>query len=178
VCSIQAAGLALSAVSAVTSFMGGRAAAKSAKSQGEYQAAVARNNQVLAERAATDARKRGDAAAKSARQDTEKLKGRQRAVLAANGVVVDRDSALDITGETSEIGELDALTIRNNAEREAVGLEQQGQNFGSEAQMRLATGMGEASAARVNSFGTFLGNSSRVADRWYSYRSEGVSIFG
>ena len=41
--------------------------------------------------------------------------------MAANGVDLSSGSPLDILGDTAMYGELDALTIRSNAEREAYG---------------------------------------------------------
>src|SRR3546814_4675107 len=69
------------------------------KEQAAYQSAVARNNQILAERSAQDALDRGKIEEQRQRQATRQLQGRQRAVLAANGVVVDAGSALDITND-------------------------------------------------------------------------------
>jgi len=177
-CSIAAAGLVLSAAGAVSSYMGGQQQAKAAEAQGEYRAQVARNNQVIAERAAEDARLRGVQAEKNQRQQTSALIGRQRAVLASNGVQANEGSAVLITGDSAAFGELDALTIRNNAEREAVNLRQQAQNFGSDATFASAGGRNDAAAARINSTSSFLSNTARVADRWYGFKKEQVGVFG
>jgi len=55
------------------------------------------------------------------RQRGNKAVGAQRAAMAAQGIRLDTGSALDVQQETKAISELDALTIKNNALREAFG---------------------------------------------------------
>tara|TARA_R110000851_G_scaffold287513_1_gene441499 strand:- start:6809 stop:7432 length:624 start_codon:yes stop_codon:yes gene_type:complete len=52
-------------------------------------------------------------------EQTRLLIGTQRASFAANGIVVDQDSALDLVSETAGIGAVDALIVIANSEREA-----------------------------------------------------------
>lgn len=144
------------------------------KEQAAYQAAVARNNQILAERAAQDALDRGKIEEQRQRSATKQLQGRQRAVLAANGVVVDVGSALDITSDTAAIGELDALTIRSNAEREALGFRTQGMNFQAEADLAKAKGEAASQAGYMGAMGTLLSGGGQVAQKWYNFKKTGV----
>ena len=146
---------------------------KAAAAQAEYQAAVGRNNEILARRAADDARLRGDEAARRKAVETKQLAGRQRAVLAANGVLVDQGSALDITSDTAEIGKLDELTIRSNAEREALGFEAQGMNFNASANLNQMRADNASSSATAGAFGTILSGAGSVASKWYQYKKEG-----
>jgi len=142
--------------------------AKAQQASHEYQAAVARNNQIIAQRQADDARARGAEAERQQRIKTQQLIGRQRAVLAANGVVVDQGSALDITTDTTGIGEQDALTVRANAEREALGFEAQGMNFGAQAGLNSFSAAN--SSATLGQVGTALGGLGTVADKWYRFQ--------
>lgn len=151
---------------------------KAAAAQAEYQAAVGRNNAILATRAADDARLRGEEAARRRAVETRQLSGRQRAVLAANGVLVDQGSALDLTSDTAEIGKLDELTIRSNAEREALGYEAQGMNFNASAQLNDMRADNARSSAMGSAFGTVLTGATSVASKWYQYRKEGWDPFG
>lgn len=82
---------------------------------------------------AGDALSRGHLAEQRHRIDTKRLVGSQRAALGAQGIDVNRDSALDVQADTMAMGELDALTIRNNAVREAWGYEVQAANYGNQA---------------------------------------------
>lgn len=162
------------AFSAFGAIQQGRAAA----AQAEYQAAVGRNNAILAQRAADDARLRGEEAARRKAVESRQLIGRQRAVLAANGVLVDQGSALDLTSDAAEIGKLDELTIRSNAEREALGYEAQGSNFSASAQLNQIRADNAQSSAMGSAFGTVLTGATSVASKWYQYKKEGWDPFG
>lgn len=98
-----------------------------------YWAAVARNNRIIAERAAEDVLARGRADVARRARATRLLVGRQRTALAGAGQLVDVGSALELTAEAQVTGKLDELTIRNIAERQALGFRTQGTNFEAEA---------------------------------------------
>ncbi len=139
-------------------------ARSAAKKQGEFTAAVARRNAENNEIAALDAERRGELAANQRRSEIKQLIGIQRASLARSGVEVGLGSALDITTDTAGIGELEALNIQANAEREAFALRTRGSNFEAEAQLALlrgdqpsrilSTALGGASSI-TSSFSTF-----------------------
>lgn len=139
----------------------------------KYQAAVARNNQIIANRMAEDARKRGELEANIQRQKSRQLQGAQRAALASSGVLVDQDTAADVVADTAALGELDALTIRSNAEREALGFEAQGMNFASEA--GLAQSKIDPSGGLIRAGSTLLTGLGSVASKWHGFNTEGVS---
>lgn len=91
----------------------------------------------LTEQQVRDSLKRGDIAVSISKQRTKKVIGSQRAALAAQGIRIDEGSARDVQLETAEIGELDAMNIRNNAAREAFGYKTQSisQRMRGESQM-------------------------------------------
>ena len=165
-----AATLASTAVSAVGSMQEGKAAAAEAR----YQSAVLKNNAVQAEYAAKDAEARGRVEELKQRISTRRLIGRQRAVLAANGVVVDQDSALDITADTEMLGEFDALTIRDNAAREALAFRQQRGQFLTEASLARMRGKQAQTAGFIGGGAALLGGLGSVAGKWYNYKQAGV----
>lgn len=173
-CGVAEASLGLAVVGTGLTVAGQVQQGKAAKAQGDYQAAVARNNSILAERAAKDALDRGKVAEDESNRRTKQLIGRQRAVLAGNGVVVDQDSALDITADTAESGRYDALTIRSNAEREALGYRAQGANFDADAGLYGMAGSNAFSAGVGGAFGTAITGAGTVANRWYNYRKAGA----
>ena len=143
-----------------------RAAADAAQQRANYEAAVARNNMILAERAAVDAEQRGKIAAKQQRLKTSQLIGQQRTGFAAHGVLVDEGSAGDVTEDTAAFGKLDELTITHNAEREALGFRTQGMNFqasGELAQLRAFQ--------PDTTFGTILTGSSALLDRFVDFNT-------
>lgn len=150
-------------------FMGAQQQGAAAKSQADYQAAVARNNEILAQRAAADAIARGEVAEGQKRQQNAQLIGRQRAVMASNGVDLGTGSALDIVGDTAAIGELDALTVRSNAAREALGYKTQGMNFAAEANLDQLKGDNAQSAAALTGVSSLIGTAGTVAKQWYGF---------
>lgn len=82
-------------------------------------------NAMIAEYQAEDAITRGQFNEKRQRQTTEKVIGSQRAGFAAGGVDVNSGSALNTQADAAYLGELDALTIRQNAAKEAWGFKVQ-----------------------------------------------------
>jgi len=74
---------------------------------------------------AKDARERGMSEATEARRQGRIVRGAQQARHAAMGLEVDSGSAADLAYDTGSMSERDALTIRNNAVREAWGYNQQ-----------------------------------------------------
>jgi hypothetical protein len=102
-------------VGAAGAIQQGQAASAAAK----YNAQVGEMNAVLAERRAKDAIERGAAEEQRKRQEVAKIKGQQVAAMAANGVDLSFGSPLDTIVDTAVLGELDALTIRTNANRES-----------------------------------------------------------
>jgi hypothetical protein len=142
--------------------------------QARYQAQVAENNRIIAEQQAKDAEMRGQMAEDARRQQTRALIGRQRTALAANGVMVDDGSALDITSDTAAQGEIDALTLRANAAREAYGYRAQGTNFLADAGLQRARADAAIPASMVGAGATLLSGAGTVGDRWLTYRRHGM----
>lgn len=183
-CSIS---LAFSAVSTIVGFLGQRQEGKNQQAYNDYNAAISRNNAIIAENnrvfalgLANDARDRGAADAATFSAKVRRLKGQQIAVLAANGVLVEVGSALDITQETTTIGQLDALTIRSNAEREALGFDQQASNFGAQAgqfeagaNLQTLAGQNAVSTANTRALSGLLSGAGSVASKWYNFNSSG-----
>lgn len=127
--SLGAAGIGLTAYSQIQQ---SRAENKAA----EFNAEMSTNNAAVAAMEATDAKVRGGEEEKKLRQQTEELKGRQRAAYAASGVQVDEGSSLDSLANTAMYGEDDALTLRANSAREAWGHEVQSANYTSSAKLQ------------------------------------------
>lgn len=143
------------------------AAAQSASEK--YAAQVAANNQITANNAAQDALARGQVAETEKAQQTAEVIGRQKAASAANGVEVNSGSAVDLQSDAAGAGELDQLTIANNAQREAVGYQNQGIGYANQAQLDEASSQNALTAGAVNSFSTALKGAGSVASQWYDY---------
>jgi hypothetical protein len=168
------ASIGTTALGAVTGAVGSSAEGAAVQAQSRYQAAVARNNKILSERAARDAIARGEIAETVSRSQTAQLIGAQRAQQAAQGIEVDTGSALDVITDTAGLGELDALTIRSNAEREAADFLAQGSNFEASARLAEARGQTAGTAAGIGSVGTLLTGATSVAEKWFAFKQQGA----
>ncbi len=133
----------------VTAAASAYAQSNSIRGQGEYESSAFNINASFAEMQAEDALKQGEKAAKNLKKQVKLTIGAQRANMAAQGIELDSGSALEIQEDTAVMGELDALTIKNNAYREAWGFKVQAEDFRSRAQY-------SEWAARNNSRNTLL----------------------
>lgn len=116
--------------------------------QGKLDEQAAKTNQLLSNAQASDALLRGTKDEERYRRQIAMIAGQQKAEFGARNVAVD-GTALDILGDTAAIGEEDALTIRNNAAREAWGY----RNQASEA---ARWGANQRTNADASSFGSLL----------------------
>lgn len=170
-CTPQAAMIGLTAASTVFG-------AYSSYQQGQYQsdvsnynAQVSRNNAIVQERLAQDAIQRGERDELQHRLQVAKQKGNQRASYAGSGVDISSGSPLIVAEDTDALGELDALTIRSNAEREAYSHRVGASNYQNQAELDELQGDIYQSAGTSNAVGTLLTGSGRVSEQWYKYGS-------
>jgi hypothetical protein len=157
----------LAVISLAATAAGAGVSAYGSISAGNYQAAVARNNARYSEYQARDAEDRGQIAEGEQRRKTRQMLGTQRATMAANGADLSSGSALDVQSDTAKFGELDALTIRSNARREAYGYRVGGVN--QEAEARLAKMKGGFGAAS-----SILGAASQISGDAAGFKKSGV----
>ncbi len=133
-----------------------------------YQRQVAENNRIAAERMARDSEERGRVEEDKQRLRTRALMGTQIAALAGQGTDL-AGSPTDILGDTAAVGEADALTIRANAARDALGYRTKGLEFGNEAMLANSRqGSSGLSLPRVGA--SLIGGAGSVADKWYRFR--------
>lgn len=133
------------------------------RAQGDYQNQMAQTNAKFAGLQAADAISRGDQAATIQGQKTQGLLADQRAGMAAQGIDLSSGSAAEVQKDSSAMGALDALTIRNNAFREAWGYQMQGANF--QAQGAFASMAGNNSA----NMSLLTGGLQAANSGWQSY---------
>lgn len=153
---------------------GQRQQGKAAAAEYAYKAGVDRNNKIIADRQAEDAIKRGQAEEEEHRRKVSQVKGSQRTAFAARGIDLGSDVVIDTLSDTAMLGELDALTIRNNAEREAYGYRVQGMNYEASAANNLLAGKNAKSASKTAMFSTLLSGASTVAGNYSDYKNKGV----
>jgi len=170
---LMAAGAAVSAVSAYQQ-------GQSQKAAMNYQAQVARNNQLIAGQYATMEIQKGQQLEEQKRLETAQQEGAIRASAGASGLDPNAagSSPLRLQGDTAMLGEQDALTIRANAQRAAYGYTVQGLNYSGQATLDE---MGATSAARSGALGAFssiIGGASAVGSKWLEYKNQGQPIYG
>lgn len=140
---------------------GGIMGAQSATQEGDYQSALLNQNALYKRRAADETIAAGNTSADWQRVRSKQAIGTQRTAQAGNGIDVNSGSAAQLQDDTAMLGELDALTIQNNAAREAFGYRVQAAqdinnanqaviNAKSKAKGSILGGMGSA-------FGSFAG---------------------
>lgn len=166
---IMLASAVASGVGTVVSAYGQMQASQAQKNAYEYQAAINANNAKVAEWQAQDAIRRGQDAEIDQRRKTAALKGSQRASLAARGLDISEGSALNILTDTDYLGEIDALTIRSNADKQAWAARVQGNNDMANAE--LLSMRADAENPLMEGAGTLLTGAGGVADRWYRYKT-------
>lgn len=142
----------------VSAIQQGNAAAASAN----YNAQVADMNAKVSDQNARDAIERGKIEEQQKRQEIAMLTGRQKAAMAANGVDISFGSPLDTLVDTAMLGELDALTIRSNAAREAYGYNVQAVNGRADATLSRANAKSSKKGGYLSAFGTVLGGAGDV----------------
>jgi hypothetical protein len=179
---LAVASLGLTAVGTGLSVVGMVSNQQAMGAQANYQRSVALRNQNIAEQNAKiaeqqkqDALDRGKIAEQQQRTKTAQTLGTQQAQLAGQGTDL-AGSPTDILADTSRAGEFDALTIRNNAVREAWGYDMKAWNlrsgagsFGAEADFK-----GGFQPSYLGAGASLISGASTLADKWSRFQSSGA----
>lgn len=132
-------GIGLAAVGTATSVAGQLQSASAQKASADYQSKVAIGNQTIATQNADFAAAEGEQQAAVQEQKTRAQEGSILAGQASSGVDVNSATDKAVRASESELGALDANTIKSNAIRQAYGFETQATNFGNSASADTAT---------------------------------------
>ena len=181
--SLQMLSSVMSGVGAVTQAYGAYATGQANSNAANYQAAVARNNAIVAEEHARYALEAGRIGEQNQRQKTAQMIGAQRAQMAASGIDIGSGTPLNLQASTAQVGELDALTIRNNAMRQAYGYRVQASDFGANAGLLDMQASNSRKAGTIGAISSIVGGAGSVADKWLrwsnpkstSYKTGGYS---
>lgn len=138
---------------ALGSIAQGRQQAASAK----YNAQVQENNATIARNNAALAAAEGAANAGIEQQKTRAKVGGIKAAQAANNIDVNTGSAVDVRSSASELGELNAITIRGNAARQAYGYQTQASSDQAQAQLDRQQAKYDAQAGYLNAATSLIG---------------------
>lgn len=163
----------LTALGGATGAYGAIQSANAQANADKYNAQVAQINQSQAQ---TNARIAGQAGAEQAAMTERRTRaevGQEIANEAASGIDVNKGSALDVRASSSELGELDALTVRSNAAREAYGYQTQATSFQNQGQLDTFAAKNAEKAGGINAAGTFLGAASAGTSNYLRYLQAG-----
>jgi len=141
-------GAVSSTVSHVKAGNAAKRAGEAAQDSSNDQAALETYNAQVAALQAQDATVRGAEDEARFRTGVKLLIGSQRAGIAAGNIDVGFGSALDVQADSAFLGELDALTIRTNAAREAWGYKVQGEDLTRRAAILQKEGVQQAKAGK------------------------------
>ena len=123
--------------------------------QGDFQENQANINARYAEFESEEAMLQGDAVAKKLQRRYAKMRGSQRARLAAQGIAIDTGSAGQIQKETMELAAEDLEDLKLNAWRKSFGFKQ-------EAARTRAAGRYARQDARARSRDTLIAGATRA----------------
>jgi|GEM_PF-2254878 len=93
--------------------------------KGKAESDMANYNANVATQRSNEALQMGSIAEEQQRNKVRQVEGQQTAAMGASGAVAGSGSFGSVLDQTSQFGELDALTIRNNALKQAWGLQTQ-----------------------------------------------------
>lgn len=148
--------------------------ANAAQASADYQAAVLRNNEIIANQNAADAIARGQQEEQFQRLEKAAKIARVRVAFAGQGQVVDEGSALDLTDTTAAIEEFKALQIRNAALREASGFEAIAENFAADAELATFKGGAVKASLPFELAGTILGTAKDSFAKFRTVKNSGL----
>lgn len=160
------------ALSGVVSGVGAVMNASAASRSAQYNAEIAANNAKVANQNATWA---GQAGEQQAAVEEQKARARVGAIVAsqaANNIDVNSGSAVDVRSSAAQLGELDALTVRSNAAKEAYGYENQA--WSSTAQQNLDESNAAASeeAGLIGGTGDLLSGVASAGNQWRLWQAQ------
>lgn len=161
----------MAVVGAVIGAVGALAQGAAAAEEARYQAQVARNNAVIARRNAEYSLEAGVREESAYRIKGTLLRSAIKARYGASGVDVNIGSPVRVDASAALVQELDALTLRNNAAREAYNHEVQATNFESQAElneMQASNAMMSGFFGAASSLASGIGS---VSGKWAGWRS-------
>lgn len=161
-------GLALTIGSTIVGAAGAKKQADASAAAQNYNAKIADMNATLAERRARDALERGRLEEQQKREQVGQLQGKQKAAMAANGVDLTYGSPLDTLVDTAVLGEIDALTIRRSAAREAYDYKVQAMNSTADASLSRSNAKATKSAGNLSAIGTMLSGGAKAYGSAYN----------
>jgi nucleotide-binding universal stress UspA family protein len=157
----------MAAASLATTVAGTAMNMSAASASADYQAQVARNNQIIANNQASYARAAAEVTAQDQGQKDAAQLGKAKALAGASGLDSGSGSFQDVQEGNYEMSSLNQLRIRNDADVKAYGYKIQGMNAENDA--KLAELKGDYGVAS-----SLITGINSVSDKWAGYKKSGV----
>lgn len=175
---MAAVAVAASVASTVVGVAAAQQQAAQAQAMAAYQAGVARNNAIIAQREVEDAARRRDIELENQRKQASQTLGRTKTGFSAAGVVVDNplDTPVLVLGSNEREYYGDALFIYANAAREQDAAKARVMNFEQQARFAELEGANAKAAGKTDMFSTLLGGIGGVSDTVHKMFPKKTSI--
>lgn len=134
----------------------------------DFNSAMLQRGAQAKEMQAQTAVEQGKVAEEAQRKKVQAVIGSQRAQASASGLLVDSGTTQAVTEDTAGFGELDALAIRNNAQREAWGIRNDKEDLMLQSSLVQSKNMSPISAAMPS----LLNGASSMASGIYGYNQQ------
>ena len=141
------------------------------KNSADFQAAVDKNNAVIAGYNADIAEQSQSQKTQAIERDGSLRLSAQRAALGASGVDVDTGSGGNVQSATVEDTQRAAATSQYQGELTGYGYRTQEQNLTDQAAVTTATGANAATAGAISAGSSILSGAGQVASKWYAYQT-------
>lgn len=148
-------------------------AGNAAKASANYNAAIARMNADQAKNNQQIASQTGMAQTGMQEQKTRAEFGQTLANQAGSGVDVNSGSFSDVQASERTLGDLDALTVRQNATKEAFGYKVQETNQRAQGELDKFEGKNAQTAGYIGAAGTLLGTAGSSSSQYQKYKMAG-----
>lgn len=166
------------AIGGLTSFVGQMSQSSAAASQANYQAQVARNNQIIADQNSRYAAAAGEARAQSQSFKNRSIAGDIEAGQGASGIDLGSPTLEDVRSSAAQVGRLDTATIMQDAQLQSRGYAQQGANYGAQADVYGLQASQARTAGMIGGFSSLLSSASSFSDKWMRFSDKGITPFG
>jgi len=161
----------LTAVSMGVQALGSIAQGQQQAASAKYNAQVASNNAQTAQQNARLASEEGNVNTEREQLKTRAMVGGIKAAQAANNIDINSGSAVDVRSSAAELGELNALTVRSNAARQAYGYQTQATSDMAQAKLDKQEAKYDVTAGYVGAASTLLSQGTKAGQQgtWDAY---------
>lgn len=166
-------GLVLSTASQV---IGGMFQSNAAAQAATYNSQVDKINASVARQDAVYAGAAGEAKTYTQGLKNREIAGAIKTNQAASGVDVNKGSAVDVQASQDAVGQLDAMTIRSNAAREAYGYETKAASFENQARLEQKEASNDKTAGWLSLGSTLLNAGNEAGSEFEKFQQAGMLV--